>query len=79
MLKFPKPVAVIPTACLGIIHFVFLAQRLYLIFRKTSVRFQIMLVCHRILPEHIQRRVLSVFFYRQDPGRIRQRDIGLIL
>ena len=78
----PKPaesVPIVPVADFCKVHLITPAQFLHFYFRKAGVFLKVKLVCHGVFPEHVQRRMLPVFLYRQDSRHIRQRDIRLIL
>ena len=72
-------IAVISCPRLVEIHIVFFAEQIYFLFGETEERCQFAWVGHRILGEHIERRVRAVFFDRQNAGHIGKRHIIFIL
>ena len=56
-----------------------MGERFYLLFRKPRVGRELARGHHGIFREHIQRRVLPVFFDRQDSGHIGQGNMPVIL
>jgi len=73
-----KIVTVIPRACFLEIHAVFVSEYLDFFLCEAEIFRHIIRIGHRILTEHIQSGMGSVFLDRQNPGHIRKRDIILI-
>ncbi len=79
VLILSKTIPIVPVTDLTKIHIILTAQRFHFLLGKTSVLLIDKRVCHGILPKHIQCRMLSIFFNRQNSCHIGERDIGLIL
>ena len=78
MLKFLKPISVIPIADFLEIHIESPTQFSYFILCKTGVFLQLFLVYHRIFKEHIQCRVRSILFDRKNSRHIGKSHIRLV-